>query len=89
MDPLSLLLAREANVVVLDAPFAKGLREQLELGHAWRPRRLDGQRYAQRPFGQKLLDLAGAAIDADVAICGWQALLIYSDNPLNTRAIGQ
>jgi cardiolipin synthase len=53
-----LLLAREANVVVLDAPFAKGLREQLELAILHGAQRLDGQRYAQRPFGQKLRDLA-------------------------------
>jgi cardiolipin synthase len=58
IDPLSLLLAREANVVVLDVPFAKGLREQLELAILHGAQRLDGQRYAQRPFGQKLRDLA-------------------------------
>ena len=58
IDPLSLLLAREANVVALDAPFAKGLREQLELAIVNGAQRLDVQQHAQRALGQKLRDLA-------------------------------
>ncbi|MBK9444407.1 MAG: cardiolipin synthase ClsB [Comamonadaceae bacterium] len=58
MDPLSLLLAREANVVIEDGPFAQDLG--LELVHAinTRSRRVDQLKHAQRPMRQKLLDHA-------------------------------
>ncbi|MBE0472821.1 cardiolipin synthase ClsB [Rhodoferax sp.] len=56
LDPLSLLLAREANVVVDDAAFAQNLQARLE--HAMQ---VDGTRvnpadYASRPLVQRLLD---------------------------------
>lgn len=56
MDPLSLLLAREANVVVDDVPFALSLRQQLEDAMASSSQRLDVHQHAHRPISQKLLD---------------------------------
>ena len=56
LDPLSLLLAREANVIVRDAPFAKDLRERLRHAMAHEGRRLDPQRYAERPWRERALD---------------------------------
>ncbi|MDD2924243.1 cardiolipin synthase ClsB [Rhodoferax sp.] len=58
IDPLSLLLAREANVVVSDQKFAKDLRLQLEQAMAKHALRLDLQRHVRRPVGQKLRDHA-------------------------------
>jgi cardiolipin synthase len=55
LDPLSLLLAREANVVVEDAAFAGQLRDQLSLAIATQGSRLDPAAYSQRPFGQRIL----------------------------------
>lgn len=56
LDPLSLLLAREANVVVEDAAFARDLR--LRLVHAMQHagHRMDPARYAGRPLRQRVLD---------------------------------
>ncbi|PWW48643.1 cardiolipin synthase ClsB [Melaminivora alkalimesophila] len=56
LDPLSLLLAREANVVVRDAGFAQELRARLvhALEHAGRP--VDARSYARRPWRERLLD---------------------------------
>lgn len=56
LDPLSLLLAREANVVVNDAPFAQSLRACLELAMETQGRPLDAKTFAQRPWRQRLLD---------------------------------
>lgn len=56
LDPLSLLLAREANVVVEDAPFARALRASLLHAMQTRGVQLDAQAYAQRPWRQRLLD---------------------------------
>ena len=55
LDPLSLLLAREANVVVEDAAFATELRARLEHamqheGRGWTPR------YADRTWRERVLD---------------------------------
>jgi cardiolipin synthase A/B len=55
LDPLSLLLAREANVVVEDSVFAGQLREQLCAAIATNGSRIDPAVYSQRPFGQRLL----------------------------------
>lgn len=56
IDPLSLLLAREANVVVQDAPFAKELQQRLE--HAMRvdARRVDASEHARRSLRQRMFD---------------------------------
>jgi cardiolipin synthase len=56
LDPLSLLLAREANVVVEDAPFALELRQRLQRAMQHDSRRLDPADYANRPLRQRLLD---------------------------------
>lgn len=56
LDPLSLLLAREANVVVNDVPFAQELRACLVTAMESHGVQLDAQAYAQRPWRQRLLD---------------------------------
>ena len=56
LDPLSLLLAREANVVVSDVPFAQELRACLLAAMESHGVQLDAQAYAQRPWQQRLRD---------------------------------
>ena len=55
LDPLSLLLAREANVVVEDVAFATDLRTRLLAAIASQGRLIDAVTYGQRPLGQRLL----------------------------------
>jgi cardiolipin synthase A/B len=56
LDPLSLLLAREANVVVEDSDFASALAARLQdaIDHA--SERVDASSYARRPLGQRVRD---------------------------------
>lgn len=56
LDPLSLLLAREANVVVQDAAFATELQQRLEAAMAQHSRPLDAQDFGRRPWQQRALD---------------------------------
>ena len=56
LDPLSLLLAREANVVVDDVAFAQELRGRLESAMALGGERIDPAIYANRPWHQLFLD---------------------------------
>ena len=71
LDPLSLLLAREANVVIEDKAFAEQLREQLCAAIAMHGIRIDPAIYSQRPFGQRLLGhLAYALMRLGVWIAG-------------------
>ncbi len=56
LDPLSLLLAREANVVVDDVPFAQSLRTCLVAAMESDGTQLDAQTYAKRPWRHRLLD---------------------------------
>ena len=56
LDPLSLLLAREANVVVEDAAFATELRARLEHAMQHEGRGLDPARYADRTWRERVLD---------------------------------
>jgi len=56
LDPLSLLLAREANVVVVDERFARELRTRLVQAMEHDGRRVDPASYAHRPWQQRLLD---------------------------------
>ena len=56
LDPLSLLLACEANVVVEDAAFAIDLRQRLVHAMQHAGRRMDPARYAGRPLRQRVLD---------------------------------
>ncbi len=58
LDPLSLLLAREANVVVDDAAFARDLRQRLDQAMQSEGRLIDPQAYAHRPLSQRALDSA-------------------------------
>ena len=54
LDPLSLLLAREANVMVEDRPFAGRLRSTLLRAMADEGRAMDAEAFARRPFGQRV-----------------------------------
>ncbi|CAM3933433.1 cardiolipin synthase ClsB [Paracidovorax anthurii] len=56
LDPLSMLLAREANVVIEDAAFAAGLRARLVDAMEHAGQRLDPRSYEARPWGQRLRD---------------------------------
>ncbi len=56
LDPLSLLLAREANIVVRDAGFAALLRERLELAMGQGGHRVDAAAYVNRSWRQRLLE---------------------------------
>lgn len=56
LDPLSLLLAREANVVVDDVHFARELRSRLVHAMDQDGHQVDPARYAHRPWYQRLLD---------------------------------
>jgi cardiolipin synthase len=54
IDPFSLLLAREANVVVLDAGFAATLRERVLASMAEGGRPVLHDEHAKRPWTQRL-----------------------------------
>ncbi len=56
LDPLSLLLAREANIVVRDAAFARDLHARLDALMSGQARRLAAADDARRPWSQRLLD---------------------------------
>lgn len=56
LDPLSLLLAREANVVVEDRAFARVLRERLLTAIAGHGRLVRPEDYERRPWRERLLD---------------------------------
>lgn len=56
LEPLSLLLAREANVVVDDVAFAQDLRGRLEHAIAREGVAVDPAAYADRPWRQRVLD---------------------------------
>jgi cardiolipin synthase len=62
LDPLSMLLAREANVVVEDAAFAIDLRQRLEYAMQHEGRLLDPARYAGRSWRERVLDRAAFAL---------------------------
>ncbi len=56
LDPLSLLLAREANVVVQGSDFAQTLRAKLVHAMAHDGKQIDPADYANRPWMQRVLD---------------------------------
>ena len=56
LDPLSLLLAREANVVTTDTAFARSLRDRLDALMRTAGNKLDSARFAGRPWHQRVLD---------------------------------
>ncbi|MDQ6882195.1 MAG: cardiolipin synthase ClsB, partial [Pseudomonadota bacterium] len=53
LDPLSLLLAREANVLVQDEAFSRDLRDRLLLAMARGGSRMDPEAFARRPLRQR------------------------------------
>lgn len=67
LDPLSLLLAREANVVVQDPVFARALQFRLERAIAQGGQAVDPDRFARRSIWQRWLD-AGAYLLMRLAI---------------------
>ena len=62
LDPLSLLLAREANVMVQNAEFAQILRAQLEHAMAHGGKQIDPAEYINRPLAQRLRDHIAFAV---------------------------
>ncbi|MFM2209805.1 MAG: hypothetical protein RIQ96_1448 [Pseudomonadota bacterium] len=62
LDPLSLLLAREANVLVDDAGFAGALRRRLLHALANESRRIDPQQLAQRSWGERVHERIALAL---------------------------
>ena len=58
IDPLSLLLAREANVVVVDEAFARNLQQCLETAIDANAQRVDAGQHAKRGVRLRLFDAA-------------------------------
>ena len=56
LDPLSLLMAREANVVTRDPEFARGLRQRLDHLLQTAGVRIEREQLRQRPWRLRLLD---------------------------------
>jgi cardiolipin synthase A/B len=56
LDPLSLLLAREANIVVVDTALAQDLRQRLDAAMHLSGKAMDPADYANRPLRQRFLD---------------------------------
>jgi cardiolipin synthase len=62
LDPFSLLLAREANVVVADAEFAKSLQEGLEKAINFESQRILPQTLLERSPFQRAMDWIAFAL---------------------------
>jgi cardiolipin synthase len=62
LDPFSLLLAREANVVINDRAFAQDLHARLHGAIQTQGRRVQTSEYSRRPRLQRLLDLGAYAL---------------------------
>jgi cardiolipin synthase len=62
LDPLSLLLAREANVLIEDASFAAELRTRLLEAVSHAGERMDPSLYERRPWRERLLEHVALAI---------------------------
>ena len=62
LDPLSLLLAREANIVIQDTAFAQSLRQRLLLAMANEGNRYDAAQLANRPWTQRVRDVIALTI---------------------------
>ena len=56
LDPLSLLLAREANVVVADRVFARQLHQRLSRAIEQQSTPVVAEQYTQRPWSQRVRD---------------------------------
>jgi len=71
LDPLSLLLAREANVVVDDAAFAEQLRDRLMQAILIEGRAMDPAEFSNRPWRQRAMEgVALAAMRLALAVQG-------------------
>jgi cardiolipin synthase A/B len=57
LDPLSLLLAREANIVIQDAVFAQSLRQRLLLAMTHEGKRVDEAQIAKRSWLQRFNEM--------------------------------
>ena len=62
LDPFSLLLAREANVVVRDASFAQDLQASLSEAMYSGATRVDLHTFAHRPWWQQLVDWGASLV---------------------------
>jgi cardiolipin synthase len=62
LDPLSLLLAREANIVIQNAPFAQSLRQRLLLAMANEGKRVDATQMANRSWKQRINEIIAFAL---------------------------
>lgn len=62
LDPLSLLLAREANIVIQDADFAQSLRKRLLLAMTNEGKRVDATQMANRPWAQRFNEMIAFAV---------------------------
>jgi cardiolipin synthase A/B len=62
LDPLSLLLAREANIVMQDANFAQSLRQRLLTAMVNEGKRVDAVQMANRPWLQRLNEIIAFAV---------------------------
>jgi cardiolipin synthase len=62
LDPLSLLLAREANVMTSDRRFARQLHERLDQIMRQAGQRIDAQALSRRPRYQRVLDRLAFAV---------------------------
>lgn len=71
LDPLSLLLAKEANVAIADTDFARSLRARLVDAMEHAGQQIDCAAYAARPWRERLLDrLAFALVRSALWITG-------------------
>ena len=62
LDPLSLLLAREANIVMQDPVFAQSLRQRLQTAMLNEGNRVDAVQMANRPWHQRLNEMVAFAV---------------------------
>jgi cardiolipin synthase A/B len=62
LDPLSLLLAREANIVIQDAVFAQSLRQRLLSAMVNGGKRYDAAQLANRPWTQRFRDVIALTV---------------------------
>jgi cardiolipin synthase A/B len=62
LDPLSLLLAREANIVMQDAVFAQSMRQRLLLAMANEGKQVDATQMANRPWTQRFNEMIAFAV---------------------------
>lgn len=56
LDPLSLLLAREANLMIRDGQFARQLRERLHMAMHDHGQRIQAAQFEDRPLLERMLD---------------------------------